>query len=122
MSKMLTRTDPRTEASTIRVWPSFKATLWSVSYLIFTRELFDSLEKLTCWERQSVHCRIEKEKRQTHNKINSTALPRLMFNRDPIVSPASDAIRSVASVKSADSGTIAIAFVVNIHGDGTFAM
>ena len=37
-----------------------------------------------------------------------------MFNSAPIVSPASAAIRSVASVNMTDSGTIAIAFVMKI--------
>lgn len=51
---------------------------------------------------------------ETHNKINSTMFPRLMFSSAPIVSPVSLAILSVASVSKADKGTMAMALQMKV--------
>lgn len=72
---------------------------------------------LTCYTSNQIKPQ-RREGAMTYKSINSTKFPRLMFKRAPIVSPASDAIFSVASVRRADRGTIAMAFVANIHAGG----
>lgn len=58
----------------------------------------------------------------TYKMINSTRFPKLIFSNAPTVSPASLAILSVASVNSADSGTIAMAFVMKTMAGYVCAM
>lgn len=50
----------------------------------------------------------------THNRISSTRFPIVMFSKAPTVSPASEAIISVAPVSKEDSGTTAMALVMNM--------
>jgi hypothetical protein len=48
----------------------------------------------------------------TYKRISSTRLPNVMFSRAPIVSPARAAIASVASVRRADNGIMAMALQI----------
>ena len=67
--------------------------------------------RLTCWQTMlAFHIRAI-TRLDTHNKINSTRFPRLTFKIAPAKSPAWLAISSVASVRKADSGTVATALV-----------